>query len=222
MTTIEKLKKAFKYSVYLSCFYFVGFLILFILLGNVLFALPIALVLSCIFWAITFVVILSILDSKNRKNIKKNIEPKKELTPYEYKVKVSKSNIIKIKKTCDFINNSDLKKEVDEFIIKSNRILNICSEENEKELDSFFTFCIPTVLELVEEFSKYITLGINTEEAENFKRKVIQSIDEINDRITSIENTFVKRTTERIDVNVKTLNTILELEGYDAVTDEKE
>ncbi|MFV0519539.1 MAG: 5-bromo-4-chloroindolyl phosphate hydrolysis family protein [Lachnospirales bacterium] len=222
MTFFDKLKKTFKYSFLITSIFFICYIILFTVLYGPYMGILFSLVLTFFTSIITFFVIFIMLISKKRENEKYIIEPKKELTAFEYKIKVVKSNIIKIKKSCDYINNDRLKKQVDEFILKSNRVLNICDKDNEKELNNFFEFCVPTVLELMLEYEKYEKLQINTEEAKHFKEKVISSIDEINDRVSSIEKTYIKKNTEKFDVNVKTLNTILELDGFEALTEDKE
>ncbi len=151
---------------------------------------------------------------KDRTNNKKTPATPVEYTDFEYQIKTAKNNMVKIKNNVDTINHINLKKEIDEFIINSNKIFEISEEEDYKNISKFFTYCIPTILESLEECNRYNKLNIENEEVESYKTKIYTTVVYMNDVAKEVENICIKRRTNDAELELKTLETLFEVDGF--------
>ncbi len=151
---------------------------------------------------------------KDRRGNKKVVEPKEPLSEFDYLMKSTKNKVVKIKKCSDAINNDLLKKEVNEFVIKTNKVVEICEEEDLQNISKFFTFCIPTVLESLEECYRYHKLNIKSDEVKSYRDKIISTLKNMNKVVDEVENACIKRRTDDVELELNTLETLFEVDGF--------
>ncbi|MFV0440416.1 MAG: hypothetical protein ACK5LV_03875 [Lachnospirales bacterium] len=211
----NRIKRTFKYTVILSCLItFLLFIVLLILKGF-LYSTTITIVTCIPIFVWIFVLVYFMLGNKDRTGNKKNLQPKPEMTEFDFKIRSTKENLVKIKAKSKKINNPELSSKVDKFIVSTAKVIELAEEDDLDGLNNLFEYCVPTVYELVSEYYKFVDLNIESDEVTYFKEKVVTSIDEITDIIENLKDACIKRRNKDSYVDIKTVKTVMEYDTLD-------
>ncbi len=215
MDFFTRLQKALKWSFIINIAIIIIKTVLFGFAGlyfSIIVSIPVFILLT--FW------FMLIGKKKDRTDEKAFIQPKEQFGEFYYKMREAKNRLINIKKNSDEINFKPLSDQVYIFIVESDKLIEICKEEDYKYLIKFFNYCIPTVLESLVECNKYKKLDINNEEIINYRKKIVSSISNMNKIVVEAQNYCVKRQTDDVEVELKTVQTLFEVEGFIEKTEE--